>query len=185
MQDLVEVVFTVDVVVCLLLVAGALWSIGAPQWRIWPPPGRRSWQYYLTWVGLYVAFAGAAWLLFLDWDSGTMHDPRRLLLGVPLVLAGGLLSAWGVLTLGLRNTSGVRDGFVRRGPYRFTRNPQYLGTVVLLFGLGLVANSFGLWISHGLLILVFLMTPWCEEPWLQEQYGEVYEEYRRQTPRFL
>ncbi len=184
-MELVEIIFAVDVAACLVLVAGTLWSIGVPRRRIWPPPGRGSWQYILSWTCFYAAFAGNAGLFFLDWDSGTMHDPRRLLLGVPVALAGGLLVSWGVLTLGIRNTSGVRDGFVRRGPYRFTRNPQYLGDIVLFFGLSLIANSFGLWITHGLVILVFLMTPWCEEPWLQEQYGEVYEAYRRETPRFL
>lgn len=114
-----------------------------------------------------------------------MHDAARFFLGVPLAALGASLVSWGVATLGVRNTSGVRDRFVRQGPYRFTRNPQYLGDIVLFLGLSLVANSLSLWITHALVILGFLMIPWAEEPWLKEQYGEAYEAYRRDTPRFL
>ena len=46
-------------------------------------------------------------------------------------------------------------------------------------------NSMLLWIAHALLILVFVIAPMAEEPWLEEQYGEAYREYRRGVPRFL
>ena len=71
------------------------------------------------------------------------------------------------------------------GPYRFTRNPQYLGNNVLFLGLSIIANSELLWVTHALLALVFIITPLSEEVWLKEQYGEEYERYRRDTPRFL
>ena len=107
------------------------------------------------------------------------------LVGVPLALLGGLLAFWGVVTIGWTNSSGVRDGFTPSGPYRFTRNPQYLGDSVFFLGLSIVANSALLWITHALLALVFIIAPLSEEVWLQEQYGEEYERYRRDTPRFL
>ena len=85
----------------------------------------------------------------------------------------------------LCSTHPVRDGFTSSGPYRFTRNPQYLGDNVFFLGLSIVANSKLLWITHALLALVFIIAPLSEEVWLQEQYGEEYERYRRDTPRFL
>ena len=185
MSDLGRAVFALDVIASLMLVVGAVWSVALPRRRIWPPPGKRSWQYILTWTCFYVAFLGNAALFVLDWDSWGMHDASRFFLGVPLAAVGASLVSWGVATLGVRNTSGVRDGFVRSGPYRFTRNPQYLGDIVLFVGLSVIANSLSLWITHGLLILVFLMAPWTEEAWLKEQYGEAYDDYRRDTPRFL
>ena len=79
----------------------------------------------------------------------------------------------------------MRDGFVPAGPYRFTRNPQYVGDTALLLGLGIVANSELLWVTHALAALCFIVAPLSEEAWLAEQYGEEYERYRRKTPRFL
>ena len=74
---------------------------------------------------------------------------------------------------------GAEGGLVSAGPCRFTRNPQYLGDIILFVGLSVVANSMLLWIAHALLILVFVIAPMAEEPWLEEQYGEAYREYRR------
>lgn len=185
MSDLVRGIFAFDVAASLILVVGAVWSIAIPHNRIWPPPGKRSWQYLSTWMCFCVAFSGNAALLVVDWDSWVTHNSDRFFLGLPLVAVGASLVFWGAFTLGARNTSGLRDGLVRSGPYRFTRNPQYLGDIALFVGLSLCANSLSLWITHGLLILVFLMAPWAEEVWLKEQYGEAYENYRRETPRFL
>ena len=47
------------------------------------------------------------------------------------------------------------------------------------------ANSQLLWITHALLALWFIVAPLSEEVWLKEQYGEEYERYRREAPRFL
>jgi protein-S-isoprenylcysteine O-methyltransferase Ste14 len=74
---------------------------------------------------------------------------------------------------------------VSDGPYRFTRNPQYLGDGLLFIGLSLIANSLHLWITHALLVLVFVLAPLTEEQWLEEQYGQTYAEYKRSVPRFL
>ncbi|MEJ2759414.1 MAG: methyltransferase, partial [Anaerolineales bacterium] len=87
--------------------------------------------------------------------------------------------------LGAENTSGVKDGFIRSGPYRFTRNPQYLGDILLFIGLVLVSNSSYLFAANALLSLVFLLTPLAEEPWLEEQYGEDYLAYKQATSRFF
>lgn len=67
----------------------------------------------------------------------------------------------------------------------FTRNPQYVGDTVLFLGLSIIANSQLLWITHALLALWFIIAPLSEEVWLKEQYGEEYERYRREAPRFL
>ena len=112
-------------------------------------------------------------------------SPLRFIVGIPLVLLGGMLAVWGMVTVGWKNTSGQRGGLVSAGPYRFTRNPQYLGDIVFFIGVGVIANSVFLWIAHLLLALVFVVGPLTEEPWLEEQYGDAYREYRRRVPRFL
>ena len=185
MNVIVVAVFTVDVIVLFILLLGSMWSVASPEKRIWPPPGRQSWQYMSAWAGFYLVFTSNAALFFLDWNSWILTDVTRLILGIPLSVVGALLLSWGCATLGVANTSGLQRGFISTGPYSFTRNPQYLGDMILFMGLSLVANSTYLWITHALLILVFVITPLAEETWLEEQYGEVYLAYKRNTARFL
>ncbi len=185
MLNFVSTLFWVDVVVLFVLLIGVIWSVAVPGKRIWPPPSKNTWQYYLTWISFYLVFGFNALLIIFDWNSWVMKSPLRLIIGVPLILIGPLLLIWAIRVLGGKNTSGLPAGFIKDGPYRFTRNPQYIGDMVLFLGLSLMANSLYLWITHFLLILVFLITPLAEEIWLEEQYGETYPEYRRETSRFL
>ena len=90
----------------------------------------------------------------------------------------------GVLSHGWDNTSGLNTELVDSGPYRLTRNPQYVGGIVFFARVGVAANSLCLWIVHVLLILVFVITPATEEPWLESHYGRAYLEYRRDILRF-
>ena len=185
MDGITAAVFMVDTVVVFVLLTGIVWSVVRPDRRIWPPPGRRSWQYGLTWICWFAAIGLGAALLLLDWNSWVFASGLRSLVGIPLALLGGLLALWGIVTIGWKNTSGVSDGLDASGPYRFTRNPQYVGDTVLLLGLGIVANSELVWITNALLALWFIIAPLSEEVWLSEEYGEEYEQYRRNTPRFL
>ena len=108
--------------------------MAAPAKRIWPPPGRGSWQWLLTWACFCAAVVISAALIQLDWNSWIFQSPLRFIVGIPLVLLGGMLALWGMVAVGWRNTSGLKDGFVISGPYRFTRNPQYVGDIVFFIG---------------------------------------------------
>ena len=177
--------FGIAVVILLGAIAGAAWSAAVPERRLWPPPGRSSWPYRLNWAGFWVVSGINVLLLLMYWNSWVFQSPLRFFVGVPLVVLGGLLALWGTVAAGWRNTSGLKDGFVTSGPYRFTRNPQYVGDIAFFVGVSVVANSLLLWITHLLLVLVFVVAPFAEEPWLEEQYGDAYREYRKRVRRFL
>lgn len=75
---------------------------------------------------------------------------------------------------------------VLSGPYRFTRNPMYLGMTCIQVGLGLALNN--LWISllaaFSLLAVHFIaVVP--EEKYLTEQFGESYIGYLIKVRRYL
>ena len=182
---MIHTIFAVDLAILLVILIGTTWSIAVPQKRIWPPPRRLSWQLVITWFCFCIVFGCNAALLILDWNTWLFQDSLRFIVGIPFVVSGSLLVIWGIRNVGMDYTLGHKAGFVSTGPYRFTRNPQYLGDILIFIGLSVVANSSLLWITHAILVLVFLMTPWCEERWLEEQYGEAYMNYRRDTPRFL
>jgi len=185
MSNLVDLIVIVDVAALLIMLIGICWSVGYPASRIWPPPSNRSWQYYLTWILFYLIFGLNFLLLLFDWNGWKFSSPLRFIVGAPLIIIGSGLFLFGIRHLGIKNTSGSLSGFVKTGPYRFTRNPQYLGDILLFIGLSVCANSSYLWIAHFLLIFVFAITPIAEEDWLTEQYGETYKEYCREIPRFL
>ena len=184
MPNLTYTLFAADLAIPIVLLAGVLWSIWVPDKRIWPPPRRRSWQWVLTWACFSAVCGLNVALLFLDWNAWRFPSSLRFAAGIPVVLLGGLIAVWGVITLGWKNSAGLKDGFVLAGPYRFTRNPQYLGDVMIFVGVSLIANSSFLWVTHALLSFVFVLAPIAEERWLEQQYGQAYREYRRATPRF-
>jgi len=72
-----------------------------------------------------------------------------------------------------------------KGPYRFSRNPQYVAEILIYSGIILVTGSFEALIIGIVMMLWFVMAPLSEEPWLAQQFGEPYEEYRQNVPRFI
>ncbi|MFV1950325.1 MAG: isoprenylcysteine carboxylmethyltransferase family protein [Anaerolineales bacterium] len=182
---MLKLIFILDVFAQTILLAGIVWSVVRPAKRIWPPPGKSSWQYRLTWILFYLVFGLNGLLLVMDWNSWIFNNPLRFILAIPLAIIGVSTLIWGIRTLGVINTSGISDVFIKEGPYRFTRNPQYLGDMLLFLGLSIMANSLFLWITHILLILVFTITPLAEEDWLRKQYGDAYQSYLKDISRFL
>lgn len=161
-----DLIFVVDIVFLFILLIGICWSVGFLGNRIWPPPSNHSWQYYLSWILFYLVFVLNTLLIFTAWNSWYFEELKRFILGT-------------------KNTSGSASRFINTGPCRYTRNPQYLGDIILFIRISILANSLYLWITHFLLILVFLITPLTEEDWLNEQYGELYQDYLIKTSRFL
>lgn len=78
------------------------------------------------------------------------------------------------------------SALVTTGPYRFTRNPMYLGMAVLYLG---IALTFGLLWSVALLPVVLVVVDRYviarEERYLTRRFGESYLQYREQVRRWL
>jgi len=175
----------VTLVTQLLLFVSLGVSIVAPRRRIWPPPSRHSWQFYFTWVGSWIALSGAFLLAVLDKNTLGLSATLRLGTGVPLLLVGAVLIAWGSRTLSLHTSLGLGGQLIRSGPYRWSRNPQYVGACAYLASFTLLSGSLLTGIACLAIAVWHLMVPFAEEPWLAQQFGAEYEEYRRTVPRFL
>jgi protein-S-isoprenylcysteine O-methyltransferase Ste14 len=75
---------------------------------------------------------------------------------------------------------------ILQGPYRFTRNPMYVGITLVVLGLGLALNN--LWISLfalPALLTVHFSAVLPEERYLAQKFGESYAHYRSQVRRYL
>jgi len=95
------------------------------------------------------------------------------------------LALWGVVTLGIHASQGLGGDLVREGPYRFTRNPQYVGDIAIIIGYIVFSNSRMALIAGLLGIGWFVLAPFVEEPWLRARFGDAYDEYVSEVPRFI
>ena len=169
----------------LLAILAVIISVFSPENRIWPPPDKETWQYWLFIAIDTITSIGTPVLGFLDRGSLGMDSPMLLGVGTTLIVLGSALVAWAVRTLSLRQSYGLKGKLVTQGPYSFSRNPQYVGFVILYSGLILATDSYYALVTGLAFILLVLLTPFSEEPWLEEQYGEEYLAYRERVPRFI
>jgi protein-S-isoprenylcysteine O-methyltransferase Ste14 len=72
------------------------------------------------------------------------------------------------------------------GPYRITRNPMYLGLVLLVLGAGLVMNS--IWLVLLAAPVAFLLRNAVilkEERYLERKFGAAYLDYKQRVRRWI
>jgi protein-S-isoprenylcysteine O-methyltransferase Ste14 len=168
----------------VLLVCLAI-SIWRPARRVWPPPSRNSWQFYVTWFLSWVGLSGVFLLAVLDENSLGWPVWLRLGAGIPLLLLGAVCLFWSFRSLSPHTTLGLPGPLIRDGPYRWSRNPQYLGSCVYMASLVLLSGSAFTALGCSAVALWFLAAPFSEEPWLRERFGAAYEAYCREVPRFF
>lgn len=105
------------------------------------------------------------------------------------VLAGGLAS-WGILSFTRAGTNIPPDEpalvVVTDGPYRFTRNPMYLGILGLLLGLGLVFRlEWAIILWPVLALLLHFGVVLREESYMTKKFGKPYEALLEKTRRWI
>jgi protein-S-isoprenylcysteine O-methyltransferase Ste14 len=110
--------------------------------------------------------------------------------GFTILLAGFLLRAWAILTLGRFFTPSVQiqsgQRVVESGPYRYVRHPSYTGMLVALIGLGIALDD---WLSLLVLSLLpltgILVRIRYEESVLLAALGDDYRDYASRTSRLV
>lgn len=106
-----------------------------------------------------------------------------ILFGVLLVLIAAGLFRRRKTTI---NPFGEPSMVVQDGFYRFSRNPMYLGMLLVLVGIGVwLGNVMSLLLAPA---FVVIMTRWYivrEERLLDARFGEQYRAYRRRVRRWL
>lgn len=117
-----------------------------------------------------------------DWARG---------FGIPLMLLGGIvaLTCAGTFVVVGQGTPAPFDAprrFVAVGPYKYVRNPMYIGALIVLFGFGLYLRSLSvLVLPFGVLLLAHLFVILYEEPNLRNRFGLSYEDYCRHVNRWI
>ncbi|MGE5761475.1 MAG: methyltransferase family protein [Gemmatimonadota bacterium] len=106
--------------------------------------------------------------------------------GALLVIAAAALRTWAsayLRTLVVKDQRLHADRLVADGPYRYLRNPLYLGTVALAVCFGLMASRLGFLVIVGGMLLVVYRLIGREEAALSRSQGSAYDAYRARVPR--
>ena len=182
---LIHLIFDVAFAALVTLNALLLLTVFSSSIKLWPTPSAKSWQHYTFWplfrggLGLTLLYA----ILTAHWPQD--GEALRFLIGMICVVIGFGFTIYGYFDLGIENTYGADEGLVTKGLYRYSRNPQYVASILGFFGTALANGEIHAVILCGLAILVYVIMPFTEEPWLQRAYGDVYLAYKERTPRFL
>lgn len=136
-----------------------------------------------------VVAIGLEWVFPVAWLPSPGH-PATTVSGIGLLAAAGWLAVSGERAFRRAGTNvDPRDAalcLVRDGPYRFTRNPMYLGMVLLQLGL---AFAFSLdWALLGAVVVWAVLhfgVVLREEAYLTERFGDAYGHFMNSTRRWL
>jgi protein-S-isoprenylcysteine O-methyltransferase Ste14 len=143
----------------------------------------------------------AAFVFLWAWLAASIRRfDSRLLLGIPawlqpmgwlLALAGALLAATciGTFVTRGRGTPAPFDPpreFVASGPYRYVRNPMYVGAAGVILGAGLILSSPSIVLLTLLfLAIMHLFVVLHEEQALAMRFGDSYLRYKSSVHRWL
>jgi protein-S-isoprenylcysteine O-methyltransferase Ste14 len=76
--------------------------------------------------------------------------------------------------------------FVASGPYRYVRNPMYVGAAMVIFGAGLVLSSPSVaMLGVAFVLIMHLFVVLYEEPALARRFGAPYQQYKSSVHRWL
>ncbi len=133
-------------------------------------------------------FWGTIWGLVKQPQNLSMF-PVQSSIGLALFIIGLIIMIVGQLTL-FRNYSGtvvIREDhqLVTHGIYRFTRNPIYLGLIIVITGLPVFAASMYGFLISLLLIPIILNRIRLEEELLTEEFQEAYQKYKETTKKLI
>jgi len=155
-------------------------SRAEPSWIVRIPPP--------VWT---LAMLIAAYALQRNASAIAIPVIQSTLLAIVLIVMGIALAAWGRLTFAAVGTeiipsSATNKKLVTHGPFRFTRNPMYLGLILASFG---VAFYFGTLPFFVVPLLVFLLCNFTfipfEEAKMQRQHSAPYTDYRLRVRRWI
>jgi len=110
--------------------------------------------------------------------------------GIILIIIGILMTFWANFLLLKNRTSikpyGTPSFFITSGPFKFSRNPIYLGMSIALFGTGIFLGSLSPFISPIIFVLLIdkSVIP-AEESNLEKKFGKNYFDYKKKVRRWI
>ena len=108
-------------------------------------------------------------------------DTAWLYIGLVIYLFGMVF-----MIIAVRNfASSPRDKVITKGLYSVTRNPEYIGLLLMQTGLGIACTSWLYLLLTVALMILLNANLSAEERYCLHRYGEDYQKYKNRTPRWI
>jgi protein-S-isoprenylcysteine O-methyltransferase Ste14 len=111
-----------------------------------------------------------------------------LQLGTTWLYSGLIICLFGMIFTSvaiLNFATSPKDKVITKGLYRFTRNPTYIGIILMQIGLGIACSSW-LYLLLTLALMILLNANLsAEEHYCLYRYGDAYQKYKNSTPRWI
>jgi len=115
--------------------------------------------------------------VFLPLQLGTIW----LYSGLIICLFGMIFTIVAILNF----STSPKDKVITKGLYRFTRNPTYIGIILMQTGLGMACSSWLYLLLTVVLIILLNANLSAEERYCLYRYGDDYLKYKNKTPRWI
>ena len=166
--------FRLRMIIQIVIVFFGFWAPWAGGWDF-------GWRISaLEWLPLELSRLGVV--------SFAAASPIVIVLGALAALLGAVLRVWGTAYLGYSTVhhGDMRAGAVMAdGPYRYMRNPLYLGGWFMMIAVSLLMPPSGALFTVVLLTVFYLRLILGEEAFLAGKLGQPYEQYLRAVPRLI
>jgi len=145
-------------------------------------------QVPVPWVFVLTYLIGAGFERF--WPLMRFEATGIRVAGGVLLAIGAIIAGWGLVTFHRARTTTVpgevSSQLVTWGPYRFTRNPMYVGLTLAYLGeAGLLRQVWPVILLPFVLAYVHWVVIRLEECKLNEAFGEHYTQYRARVRRWI
>ena len=181
-----QFIFVISLIAILLILTLSMVSYFHKDFAFFPPSDKKTWQYLVFWLLFRIMFFGLLILSVRTFGSDPLVASWvRYLVWLPLGLLGFGFATYLSVQLGWKNAHGEKQGLMITGWYQLSRNPVYVASILGMLGWGLFVNAGVVYVLLSLWCLMYLLAPFFEEPWLENQYGEEYRLYKATVPRFF
>ena len=169
-----KIEFRLRMVIIALIISLGFWAPWIEALGI----GRRS--AFMEWLALEISRLGLV--------RFTVASPVVIVIAALIAALAVILRVWGTAYLGhgiVAHAQMQAGRVMADGPYRYVRNPLYLGTWLTIAAIAFLMPPTGALFAMALLTVFLLRLIFGEEAFLAAQLGEPYLAYLRAVPRLL
>jgi protein-S-isoprenylcysteine O-methyltransferase Ste14 len=169
-----KIEFRLRMVIMILITALGFWAPWIELWGI----GNRFPLW--AWLALELSRLGLV--------SSSSAAPLVLVVAALVAAKGAVLRVWGAACLGydtVHHEQMQAGAVMADGPYRYVRNPLYLGGWCMMAAMSSLLPPTGALVMMTLMTIFFLRLILAEEAFLTAQLGQPYLDYLRAVPRLF